>query len=110
MDFTGPYQMAEVLVRRHNDLSTVHRMIAYNFGRAPSITSLQKIRDKHAKSRAAKGYGGNLNTGGHTVNFSTAAHEEAMEQGSRDLLKALWHSHQRVMLVHQAYGRQVVRP
>lgn len=33
-----------------------------------------------------------------------------LEQGSKALLSALWQRHQRVMLVAEATGRQVVRP
>lgn len=34
----------------------------------------------------------------------------AMAQGSTELLRAIWTSHQRVMLVAEAKGRQVVKP
>lgn len=33
-----------------------------------------------------------------------------MEHGSKALLRAIWTSHQRVMLVAEAKGRQVVKP
>lgn len=33
-----------------------------------------------------------------------------LERGSHALLSALWLRHQRVMLVAEAHGRQVVRP
>jgi hypothetical protein len=33
-----------------------------------------------------------------------------LEHGSKALLSALWQRHQRVMLVAEANGRQVVRP
>lgn len=33
-----------------------------------------------------------------------------MENGSKALLQAIWHSHQRVMLVAKAHGRLVVQP
>jgi len=37
-------------------------------------------------------------------------HEAMMADGSAELLRSLWYSHQRVMLVAKARGRLVVQP
>jgi hypothetical protein len=105
VDWHDSTTMARTLLRRHRDLSTVRAMVRNQFGRAPSIDALARMRD--AAPRTTRHLAWHEDR---PIRPGTEAHETAMEQGSRDLLAALWQKHQRVMLVAKALGRQVVIP
>lgn len=82
ISWTCQSSMARALLRRHRDVSTVRAMIVNQFGHAPSIQSLTRLRASLPRERPP---------GGDLTPFlgDVESHKEAMETGSLALVLAI---------------------
>lgn len=109
-DYATPWLQAKAYAHTYNDPSTVRTAVLNDWGYAPDLETIAKYRafvEVDEQRKISRKYGEGHDGGGVTYDNKTAW--EGLEAGSEKLLRKLWENHQRVLLVAEACGRQVVR-
>lgn len=88
-DFRSPTQMAQVLVERGMEPSTVHSMVHYYFGKSISLRKIKKFEAEH-KARVEKFRNKKLNDGGHRYAITDEGYKAMMRAANGVFVKALW--------------------
>lgn len=109
-EFLSAAEMAEHLAQHVTDEAFIDRAVRTAFPawkREVRSSWRLSVRDFQASSSPKPSA---LEDGWMASERNDKLYHKDMRDGSQRLLKALWHSHQRVMLVHEAHGRKVARP
>lgn len=88
-EFRSPLHMAEVLVERGMEITTVYSMVRYYFGKSPSLRKIRSLEMEHEK-RVEKFRNKKLNDGGHRYSITDDGHKAMMRAANGVFVKALW--------------------
>lgn len=87
--FKSPTRMASILINRGMEPSKVHSLVSYEFGFAPDIKRINKMKaeyDKNVERRKNR----KLNDGGHRYAMTDDGHKAAMRKSNELFVRALW--------------------
>lgn len=88
-EFRSPVHMAEVLIERGMEITTVYSMVKYYFGKSPSLRKIRKLEMEH-EARLEKFKNKKLNDGGHRYSITDDGHRAMMRAANVIFVKALW--------------------
>lgn len=87
--FKSATNMARILINRGMSPSTVQSMVNYEFGYAPDMKRINKMKDEYDK-KVDRFKNRKLNDGGHKYAMTDDAHKLAMKKSNELFVAALW--------------------
>lgn len=87
--FKSATNMASVLINRGMEPSTVHSMVHYEFGYAPDMKRINKMRAEYER-KVERFKNKKLNDGGHKYAITDESHKLAMRKSNELFVRALW--------------------